>query len=184
MRCKIYFILVISVMALASFWMSPFGQMKFFCGCFQLILTSLFTISLSKYVPSHPEKVPYFGNKTRKSILFIFNISFSVVLYSSTMVANLVCLVISTFVIWLSRTDHEYSLPHILTSIINSHFVRIILFMPPTEMPEKYEDLNTSTSTIIIQTAQNMWTNMGIFIDRLAFIAYAVFVITAYCMQY
>lgn len=100
------------------------------------------------------------------------------------MVANFLCLVVSTFVIWLSRTDHEYSLPHVFASIINSHFVRMIFFMPPTEVPEKYGNLNESTSTIIVQKTKSTWTIMGIFIDRLAFIAYVVFAVTAYCMQY
>lgn len=62
-----YLITAIAIMTLSTFWMSPFGNLKMLLGCFQLILTSIMIIGLAKFVPAHPEKVPYFGEKCFKS---------------------------------------------------------------------------------------------------------------------
>lgn len=50
-------------MLLSSFWVCPLGYLKITLNCFQLILTTLTIIVLSRYVPPHPEKIPYLGKK-------------------------------------------------------------------------------------------------------------------------
>ncbi|KAJ3648987.1 hypothetical protein Zmor_020751 [Zophobas morio] len=155
---------VIAVSLLMTFWVSPFGHLKVSLACLQLILASIVLIGLGIIIPIHSQLVPNL-----------------VLLYSYSLVATAICIVIETIVINLSRNKQKSALPHFLTKLLLSVFLKMFLCLPDIKSSQHYGNLNDSYSKLNDQH-QSMWILLGVVIDRIAFFIYLGLTVYALCV--
>ncbi|XP_072391900.1 neuronal acetylcholine receptor subunit non-alpha-2-like [Diabrotica undecimpunctata] len=142
--------ILISISVLSSFWIAPFGQLKISVVSAQLVICTLILLSLSLIVPNHSKKVPYI-----------------VSLYSYTLLAILIAIIVSIVVVNLARSYHKKAVPHVLCTILTSKCIRIFLCLPNVKMADNYGNLYDTQ-----EKHQTIWVLMGTAIDRLTFIIY------------
>ncbi|KAJ8925432.1 hypothetical protein NQ315_009265 [Exocentrus adspersus] len=158
--------LIISVSLLSTFWVDAFGKMKISLNCAQLILSTVMLLLLGLFIPSHSVSVPYL-----------------VMLYSFTLVATVVSVIIAIIVINLSRNNQKSPLPHYLYKALTSKVLRIGLHLPKMDMSEEYGKLNDSF-TKSPEKQQLIWILLGIAIDRISFLIYLPLIIYAIYLNY
>uniref|UniRef100_A0A6P7GQW8 Neuronal acetylcholine receptor subunit beta-3-like n=1 Tax=Diabrotica virgifera virgifera TaxID=50390 RepID=A0A6P7GQW8_DIAVI len=153
--------ILISISLLSSFWISPFGQLKISMVSVQLVICTLILLSLSLIVPNHSKRVPYI-----------------VTLYSYTLVAILIAIIVSIVVVNLARSYHKKAVPHILCRILTSKVIRIFLCLPNVKMADNYGNLYDTQ-----EKHQTIWVLMGTAVDRLTFIIYLMLSIYAIVLK-
>ncbi|KAK9892103.1 hypothetical protein WA026_018306 [Henosepilachna vigintioctopunctata] len=152
--------LMIAVSMLSTFCVSPFGPAKISLGCFQLILSTACLIFLGKYLPAHSFMVPYI-----------------VQLYSYSVIGGCVTIIVSVYVINLSRKERKRLWPSILSSILTHPIVKITFCLPEVKRDE-YGKLTTMTR---ITDPQQYYILLGILIDRIFLdIGIALFIYSVY----
>ncbi|KYB26739.1 hypothetical protein TcasGA2_TC033650 [Tribolium castaneum] len=152
---------IVAVSLLTTFWVSPFGYLKLSLACLPLVVSSVVLLTLGILIPTHSQQVPNL-----------------VLLYSYSLVAIMLCIVIETFVINISRNQQSCALPHFVTKILLSVFLKMFLCLPAV----KYGNLNDSLKSK--ESHQTMWIFLGVVIDRVAFFVYLGFVVYALCVTY
>lgn len=93
-------------------------------------------IALGIIIPIHSQLVPNLGNFFRTKISFFIRFSFfiAVLLYSYSLIGTAVCVIIEVIVINLSRNTQSCTLPHVLTKILTSLFLKMFLCLPEIEV--------------------------------------------------
>ncbi|KAG5869885.1 Acetylcholine receptor subunit alpha-like 1, partial [Gonioctena quinquepunctata] len=154
--------IMISISLLSTFWMDPFGKTKISLTCSQLVLTTFLLLVLAMVIPSHTQHIPYL-----------------VTLYSFTMVAAVIALMIAIIVVNLSRNKKNTSVPLMLSKVLTCGAVSTGLLLPKMTTFEEYGKLNERTSTKFQEQNQMMWILLSLAIDRISFIVYLALVIFA-----
>ncbi|KAF7281422.1 hypothetical protein GWI33_004802 [Rhynchophorus ferrugineus] len=152
-------LLVTSCFLLLSFWVSFKGLVKISMGCVQLVIETLMVITLGNLAPIRSDIVPLM-----------------ILMYSWSMVATAISLMISVMVINVSRVKRYYPLSHIISNILTTRFVKTVLFLPDVVMPEEYGYLGRNSLPKMEDKDQLFWLLLGVAIDRISFIVYSIIV--------
>lgn len=107
------------------------------------------------------------------------------------------CIIIETVVINISRNQQKYAVPHSMSKILLSVFLKMFLCLPDIKVSidlfinciqimlfqssKEYGNLNTLKSK---ENQQTMWIFMGVVIDRIAFFVYLGLIVYALCITY
>ncbi|XP_063226090.1 acetylcholine receptor subunit alpha-like [Bacillus rossius redtenbacheri] len=158
--------IVINAITFLSFWMSPNNFAKTIFVCLALVISSMVAAILTDVIPTHPSHTP-----------------FIVLVYSRSMIAALVSLLLTVTTICLSRYNHVRPLPGILYKHITSEYVCTILFLPRTtsEINTKYSQLdetrqNNQAARITRDDIQLQWRLLAVYLDRICSILFCVFI--------
>ncbi|KAJ9599851.1 hypothetical protein L9F63_009891 [Diploptera punctata] len=123
-------LIVISILMMLSFWMSPENSGKMATVCVSIVLLALFITMMGNILPAPTDHVPCL-----------------VLLYSWSMVAGVLIILTSTLVIYLTRYTHKNPPPSLLSLIITHPITQNIMLLPKatTEPGKSYNPLEETT---------------------------------------